>query len=401
MFLKKQCGNAILDQSGRRIAMETNPAVSIDKHFANLEDPRVDRTKRHKLLDILVIAICAVICGADNWEEVQLFGEAKEAWFKTFLELPHSIPSHDTFWRVFAKLDPQQFQESFVNWIASVSEVTQGQVIAIDGKTLRRSHDKALGRGAIDMVSAWAATNHLVLGQIKVDDKSNEITAIPELLRVIEVSGCIITIDALGCQKEIAEAIIAQEADYVLALKENHGRLYEDVVKLFTDLEASDFQAYVFSQAETVNKNHGRLETRTCYTICDPHVLIHLRGASQWKGLQSVVKVHSRRQLDEGTTEKDRYFISSLATDAKHILETVRSHWSIENSLHWVLDIAFREDESRIRKDHGPENFAVLRHIALNLVKQEKTQKASVKGKRLKAGWDEDYLLKILSGLFQ
>lgn len=380
--------------------MEVNPATSIDQHFANIEDPRVDRTKRHKLLDILVIAICAVICGADNWEEVQLFGEAKEAWFKNFLELPHSIPSHDTFWRVFAKLDPQQFQESFVNWIASVSEITQGQVIAIDGKTLRRSHDKALGRGAIDMVSAWAAMNHLVLGQIKVDDKSNEITAIPELLRVLEVSGCIITIDALGCQKEIAEAIIAQEADYVLALKENHGRLYEDVVNLFTDLEASGLQAYTFSQAETVNKNHGRLETRTCYVICDPHILIHLRGASQWKSLRSVVKVHSHRHLDEGTTANDRYFISSLATDAKHMLETVRSHWSIENSLHWVLDIAFREDESRIRKDHGPENFAVLRHIALNLVKQEKTQKGSVKGKRLKAGWDEDYLLKILSGLF-
>jgi len=381
--------------------MEANPAASIDQHFANLEDPRVDRTKRHKLLDILVIAICAVICGADNWEEVQLFGEAKEAWFKTFLQLPNGIPSHDTFWRVFAKLDPEQFQESFVSWISSVSEVTQGQVIAIDGKTLRRSHDKALGRGAIDMVSAWAVLNHLVLGQVKVDDKSNEITAIPELLRVLEVSGCIITIDALGCQKEIAEAIIAQEADYVLALKENHGRLYEDVVKLFTDLEASDFRAYAYSRDETVNKNHGRLETRTCYVIRDPHILIHLRGANQWKSLQSVVKVHSRRQLDEETTEKDRYFISSLATDAKHMLATVRSHWSIENSLHWVLDIAFREDESRIRKDHGPENFAVLRHIALNLVKQEKTQKASVKGKRLKAGWDEDYLLKILSGLFQ
>ena len=380
--------------------MRTNPAASIDKHFANLEDPRIDRTKLHKLLDILVIAICAVICGADNWEEVQLFGEAKRGWFKSFLELPHGIPSHDTFWRVFARLDPGQFRESFVSWIASVSEVTQGQVIAIDGKTLRRSHDRALGRGAIDMVSAWATANHLVLGQVKVDDKSNEITAIPELLRVLEVSGCIITIDALGCQKEIAKAIVERDADYVLALKENHGRLYEDVVKLFDDLEASEFKAYPYSQDQTVNKNHGRLETRTCYVITDPQILPQLRDAPEWQDLRSVVKVHTKRQLVDQVTYKDRYFISSLASDAPHLLEIVRSHWRIENELHWVLDIAFREDESRIRKDHGPENFAVLRHIALNLVKQEKTQKASVKGKRLMAGWDEDYLFKILSGLF-
>lgn len=380
--------------------METNPAASIDKHFANLEDPRVDRTKLHQLIDILVIAICAVICGADNWEEVQLFGEAKQAWFKTYLELPNGIPSHDTFWRVFARLDPQQFQQSFVSWIASVSEVTKGQVVAIDGKTLRRSHDHTLGRGAIDMVSAWAAQNRLVLGQVKVDDKSNEISAIPELLQVLEISGCIVTIDALGCQKEIAAAIIAQEADYVLALKENHGRLYEDVVRLFADLEASEFKAYPYSQAQTVNKNHGRLETRTCQVIAEPNLLMQLRDAPEWPGLQAVVKVHARRQKGDEVTEKVRYFISSLASSAQHLLKVVRSHWSIENELHWVLDIAFREDESRIRKDHGPENFAVLRHIALNLVKQEKTQKASVKGKRLKAGWDEDYLLKILSGLF-
>jgi predicted transposase YbfD/YdcC len=379
--------------------MKTNPATSIEKHFSKIEDPRVDRTKLHNLLDILVIAICAVICGADNWEEVQLFGDAKKAWLKTFLELPNGIPSHDTFWRVFAKLDPEQFQQSFVSWISSVSEVTQGQVIAIDGKTLRRSHDKGIGRGAINMVSAWAAANHLVLGQVKVDEKSNEITAIPELLRVLEVSGCIITIDAMGCQKDIAEAIIAQEADYVLALKENHGRLYEDVVKLFDDLEASNFKAYPYSYNQTVNKNHGRLEIRNCYVIADLGILTHLRN-SKWKGLQSVVKVHSIRKLGDETTENDRYFISSLSSEAQFLLNIVRTHWSIENELHWVLDIAFREDESRIRKDHGPENFAVLRHIALNLIKHEKTKKASVKGKRLKAGWDENYLLKILSGLF-
>jgi predicted transposase YbfD/YdcC len=351
-------------------------------------------------MDILVIAICAVICGADNWEEVELFGKAKEKWFKTFLELPNGIPSHDTFWRVFAKLDPEQFQQSFVSWISSVSEITDGQVIAIDGKILRRSHDKALGRGAIDMVSAWATANHLVLGQVKVDDKSNEITAIPELLRILEISGCIITIDAIGCQKDIAEAIVDQEADYTLALKENHGQLYEDVVKLFDDLEASDFRAYAYSKDQTVDKNHGRLETRTAYVIADRQILMQLRGAPEWKGLHAVVKIHTRRRLGEDVTEKTRYFISSLNGNAKHLLNVVRTHWRIENQLHWVLDIAFREDESRIRKDHGPENFAILRHIALNLIKQEKTQKASVKGKRLKAGWNEDYLLKVLSGLF-
>jgi predicted transposase YbfD/YdcC len=380
--------------------MDTNPGASINKYFAKIEDPRIDRTKLHKLTDILVIAICAVVCGADNWEEVQLFGEAKEAWFKTFLELPNGIPSHDTFWRVFARLDPQQFQQSFVSWIASVSEVTKGQVVAIDGKTLRRSHDKSLGRGAIDMVSAWAAENRLVLGQVKVDEKSNEISAIPALLQVLEISGCIVTIDALGCQKEIAEAIIAQEAEYVLALKENHGRLYADVVKLFDDLEASDFKAYRFSRDQSVNKNHGRLETRTCHVIADQQILMQLRDAPEWQGMQSVVKVHARRQTGEEVSEKERYFISSLSSNACQLLKVVRSHWSIENELHWVLDIAFREDESRIRKDYGSENFAVLRHIALNLVKQEKTQKASIKGKRLKAGWDENYLLKILSGLF-
>jgi len=380
--------------------MFINPAGSIDKHFKNVEDPRINRTKLHQLLDIMVITICAVICGADNWQEIQLFGEAKRRWFKTFLELANGIPSHDTFWRVFARIDPQQFQQSFVSWITSVSDVTKGQVIAIDGKTLRRSHDKGLGRGAIDMVSAWATANHLVLGQVKVDEKSNEITAIPELLRVLDISGCIITIDALGCQKDIAESIITQEADYVLSLKENQGRLYEDVIKLFDDLETSDFKAYAYNTFQTIHKNHGRLETRTCYVISNPEILSQMRN-TEWNGLQSVIKVHSKRQVGEEVSEKDRYFISSLAKEARFLLETIRSHWSIENSLHWVLDIAFREDESRLRKDHGAENFAILRHIALNLIKQEKTIKASAKGKRLKAGWDEDYLLEILSGLFK
>ncbi len=380
--------------------MGGQPIASIEHHFSGLEDPRIDRTKLHKLLDIVVIAICAVVCGADSWVDVEMFGHAKHKWLKTFLELPNGIPSHDTFGRVFGMLDPEQFQRCFLDWIMAVSQITRGQVIAIDGKTLRGSYDKGLGKGAIVMVSAWATANRLVLGQVKVDDKSNEITAIPELLRVLDIAGCIITIDALGCQKEIAADIVEQSADYVLALKENHGRLYEDVKLLFDDLEASRFTAYSFDHQQTINKGHGRIEIRDCWTIADPEVLRHLRGAGEWEKLGTVVKVRAERHSGSEKKVEDRYYLSSLTGNAETLLDARRTHWQIENSLHWVLDIAFREDECRIRKDHGDQNFAILRHIALNLLKQEKTAKMGVKGRRLRAGWDQDYLLKVLSGLF-
>lgn len=380
--------------------MEGQPIASIEHHFSDLEDPRIDRTKRHKLLDIVVIAICAVICGADGWVAVETFGNAKHDWLKQFLELPNGIPSHDTFGRVFGRLDPNQFRTCFLNWISVVSEITKGQVIALDGKTLRRSHDKILGKKAIVMVSAWATANRLVLGQAKVDDKSNEITAIPELLQVLDISGCIITIDAMGCQKEIAADIVGQDADYVLALKENQGNLYEDVELLFDDLEESEFSAYEYDCDRTVNKGHGRIEIRQCWTISDPDILRYLRGTTDWEKLRSVVKVQAERRIGQEKTVQERYYISSLAGSAKQLLGAARTHWHIENGLHWVLDIAFREDECRIRKDHGAQNFAVLRHIALNLLKQEKIAKMGIKAKRLRAGWDEDYLLKVLSGLF-
>ena len=370
---------------------------SIERHFGDLTDPRIDRTKLHKLMDILVIAICAIIAGADNWEDVEEFGKARVEWFRTFLGLANGIPSHDTFTRVFARLNPEQFQACFLKWMRAVSEVIGGQVIAIDGKMLRGSQDKGIGKTAIDMVSAWATANHLVLGQIKVDEKSNEITAIPQLLEALEVSGCIVTIDAIGCQTEIAANIIERGAEYVLALKENQGHLYEDVERLFLDLEESGYTAYRCDYEKTVDKDHGRIEIRECWTISDPEVLHYLRGMTNWKNLTSVSRIRAQRWIGEEKTSEDRYHLASIP-GAKHILGSVRSHWGIENELHWTLDIAFDEDHCRVRKDHGSENFALLRHIALNLLKQEKTCLRGIKGKRLLAAWNQDYLLKVLDG---
>lgn len=380
--------------------MEKDITASIEEHFGSITDPRIERTKLHKLIDILVIAICGAICSCDSWEDVEEFGTAKQEWFETFLELPNGIPSHDTFNRVFARLDPVEFRTCFIGWVSVASELIGGQVIAMDGKVLRRSHDRGIGKGAIDMVSAWACTNQLVLGQVKVDEKSNEITAIPQLLKALEISGCIITIDAMGCQTEIAKTIVEEEADYVLALKDNQGNLFEDTQKLFEDLESSQYQAYPYNYEKTVNKGHGRIEIRECWTISDPQILCHLRGFKNWEKLLTVSCIRSQRWIGDEKTCEDRFHIASIL-GAKRVLAAVRSHWGIENSLHWTLDMAFDEDHCRVRKDHGSENFAILRHIALNLLKQEKTSKRSINGKRLLAGWMEDYLLKVLSGLSQ
>ncbi len=374
--------------------MEERLGPSITSYFGSLEDPRSDHTRLHKLIDIMTIAICGVICGADSWVDLEIFGKSKEEWLKGFLELPNGIPSHDTFGRVFSLLDAQQFQDCFLEWVQAVSEVTRGQVIAIDGKTVRRSHDKSSGKSAIHMVSAWASENRLVLGQTKVAEKSNEITAIPELLALLDVSGCIVTIDAMGCQKEIARLIIEDSGDYVLALKENQGQLYREVKELFEDEE---LVAKLGDFHETVNKGHGRLEHRRCWSIADQECVSYLNPRGEWPRLQSVAKVTGERRIGEKVSIESRYFISSLPGHAKELLWAVRDHRGIENSLHWVLDIAFREDESRVRKGHGPENLATMRHMALNLIRRETSSKGGVKARRLKAGWDEAYLLKVLS----
>ncbi len=376
--------------------MKQNPVATITEHFSELKDPR-RYNKWHPLHDIIVIAICAAICGADDWVAVEDFGKAKQSWFEEFLELPHGIPSHDTFGDVFKVLDPEQFQKCFIQWVQAVNEVSEGQVIPIDGKQLRRSHDKTLGKNAIHMVSAWAAENHVVLGQIKVDDKSNEITAIPQLLDLLEISGCIVTIDAMGCQRKIAKKIVKEKkADYVLALKGNQSGLFEDVKSLFERAQEMEFENCEYHKTE--ERGHGRIEVRECWTLSVPEYLADIRSLEDWWGLRTIIMVKSKRVVNHKISEESRYYISSLSGNAKQALRAVRGHWGVENRVHWVLDIAFREDECRIRKGNGAQNFAVLRHIALNLLKQEKTAKCGTKNKRLKAGWDENYLLKVLSG---
>lgn len=377
--------------------MSETPVASIEEHFGELEDERKAKGKRHELLDIIVIAVCAVICGAESWTDIELFGKAKEGWLKRYLALPHGIPSHDTFGRVFARLDPERFEASFLSWVQAVFERTEGEVVALDGKTVRRSHDRSNGKSAIHLVSAWATANHLVLGQVKVNDKSNEITAIPQLLRVLALKGCIVTIDAMGCQTEIARQILEADADYVLTVKDNQANLLEDISFFFDLAQQNQFENVDYDYAKTVNGGHGRIETRECWTIAGEESLDFLRGYDNWQGLQTMVKVKRRRQKEDEVTTETHYYISSLANDAQSLLQAIRSHWGIENSLHWVLDVAMGEDDSRVRKDHAPQNLGLLRRLALTLLKQETTAKVGVQAKRRKAGWDEDYLLKVLA----
>jgi predicted transposase YbfD/YdcC len=372
------------------------PGSGLRDHFAALPDPRVARARRHHLLDIVTIAVCAVVCGADSWVAVEAFGKRKEAFLRQFLDLPNGVPSHDTFGRVFAALDPAAFEACFLAWVRAAVRTTGGQVVALDGQTLRRSHDRAAGRGPLHLVSAWAAANGVVLGQVAVAGKSNEITAIPALLRVLAISGCIVTIDAMGCQKEIARTIRASGADYVLALKDNHPQLAADVAGLFADALGPNEGNYRAGFHEAWAKGHGRIERRRCWTIADPAVVAWLDPDGAWADLRTIALVEGERRVGGEVTTERRYYLSSLGGNAALLAGAVRSHWGIENRLHWVLDLAFRQDESRVRAGHAAENLAVVRHVALNLLRRETTAKVGVATKRLMAGWDDAYLLAVL-----
>ena len=377
--------------------MSESSILTISAHFSDLEDPRQASGLRHPLLNVIVIAICAIICGADTWVDVAIFGRAKKDWLMTFMELPHGTPSHDTFSRVFAALDGEQFQACFTSWVQAIVNLIPGQVIAIDGKTACASYDGADPQKATHLVSAWATANGVALGQVAVEEKSNEITAIPELLYLLDLKGCLVTIDALGCQKEIAEQIVAQEGDYLLAVKSNHPYLHEDIAYLFENGLATKFKSLEYDYATEESEGHGRQERRSCWTLADQGWLTYLRTRRDWPTMQTIALVRSERKIGDEITTCDRYYISSIEHRADRLLAASRAHWHIENRLHWCLDVAFNEDKSRVRRGDGQANLVILRKLALTLLRREKTLKVGLKAKRLRAGWDQDYLLKVLT----
>ena len=372
---------------------QPNPTLAISTHFADLKDFRIDRTRLHNFMDIITIAVVAVICGADGWLDIAAYGHAKYDWLKTFLPLPNGIPSHDTFRRVFCLLDPRAFQECFQSWIDALSAGLGLKRIAIDGKTLRGSADRSEGKAALHLVSAWATEQHLVLGQVAVDAKSNDITAIPKLLEILDVSGAIVSIDAMGCQKEIAAKIREAGADYVLSVKDNQPRLLEDIQLSFAQGFETDFANLQCSYHQEVCKGHGRLERHSVYTILHPETI---RDAALWRDLKAITLIVTETEVaGKETTADARYYIGSKVAAAKAYAGYVRSHWGIESRLHWVLDVCFDEDGCRMRTDHSAENMALLRRLALCLLKRHKA-KGSVRGKRLKSGWNNDFVVDVL-----
>ena len=373
------------------------PASSFQDYFATLTDPRCPDApnSRHQLMDMLIIAVCAVICGADGWEDIEEYGTSQAEWFATFLDLPHGIPGHDTFRRVLSRLDPEELTQCFIAWTEALSEASGGDIVSIDGKTLRHSFDQATGQAAIHMVSAWACANRLVLGQLKVEEKSNEIIAIPKLIQMLDIAGATVTIDAMGCQKEIAKVITDREADYVLTLKENHPTLSGDVTRFFDEAKATAFADIAHAYHETVDGDHGRIETRRYWITSD---IEWLGAKASWAKLHSIGMVESCREVGETVQVETRYFLTSLPAQGVRFAQAVRQHWGIENSLHWVLDVSFHEDACRIRQDKGAQIFSMLRHIAINLLRQERRHKRGIKARRKRAGWDRDYLLHVLAG---
>jgi predicted transposase YbfD/YdcC len=375
--------------------MSNEEPISLIISFQDLPDPRVEGRCDHKLIDIIVITVCAVIAGAESWVDVANFGEAKQEWLGKFLELPAGIPSHDTFGRFFAVLDAEAFQTAFMRWVEGVFRVSKGQVIAIDGKTVRRSHDRSIGKGAIHLVNAWATRNGIALGQWKTDAKSNEITAIPPLLRQLNVAGCIVTVDAMGAQTKIAQTIRDEKAEYVLRVKDNQGHLHQDIQDWFAHADNARFAGLQPSYAETVNKGHGRIEIRRCWAINDPLAFEYIRNYEEWVDLQTIVRVQRERRLPDKIEVDTAYYISSLEADAEQLLMATRYHWAVENSLHWVLDVIFREDDARIRIGHAAHNMAILRQLALNILKKSRS-KDSIRTKRYKSTLDTAYLEKLL-----
>lgn len=380
--------------------MGRDKGLSIREHFRDLKDPRIERTKLHSLLDIITVALCAVIAGAEGWTGIAEFGRCKHDWLKTFLALPNGIPCPDTFRRVLSRLNPKEFQRCCVEWLTALGEASVGEasvmkLVHIDGKTARRSFDRAKGCSPLHVVSAWASEQRLFLGQEAVDEKSNEITAIPRLLEMLTLAGAIVTIDAMGCQKEIARQIREAGADYVLALKGNQETIHERVQDYFNAIEEHEAQGVTFRCHSTLERGHGRTERRVCITApaapcIDPE--------GRWQDLRSIGMVISERTQGETTSVERRYYLSSLPSRPRLFARAVRSHWSVENSLHWSLDVSFREDESRIREGFGQENFALLRRLSLSVLKSDPRTRPGIAIKRQRAGWDNDYLLRLLLG---
>lgn len=363
--------------------------------FGQLDDPRIERKKLHPMPEILLLTLCAVICGAESWDDIELFGKLKLDFLRQYLSYEHGIPSDDTVRRFFRAIDTTQFQRLFIQWIQVwLSPEVAGKVVAIDGKTLRGSHDD--GQSPIHLVSAFASEAGIVLGQVKTREKSNEITAIPELLEWLDVRGAIVTIDAMGCQKAIAEKIIDKGGDYLLALKGNQSSLHDDVRLHFEQPDADSLAR--MNHAETIDKGHGRIEVRQCRLSTDIDWLRERHP--EWKNLSSIVAMDSNRLIGDTATQETRYFISSSPASAGQILAAVRLHWSIENQLHWVLDMSFGEDQSRIRKDNAPNNVAIIRHAALNMIRQVPKKRMSVKRMRKAAGWNDSLLTEILAQIF-
>jgi predicted transposase YbfD/YdcC len=380
--------------------MQTHHRLSLITQLQQLPDPRVPGRCEHDLVDVLVIALCCLLCGGEGFNDMEDFGKAKRKWFGTFLRLRSGIPRHDTFNRVFAALKPEAFLEMFVAWTQTLRASVSEEIVALDGKALRRALDR--GESPRVIVSAWAASNSLVLGQIEVPDKTNEITALPRLLRALELTGCIVTLDAMGCQKEMAREIKEADAQYVLALKGNQGQCHQEIKGYLDDAVARHAEQaparknrVPLAYHQTVEKDHGRLETRRYWQSGE---LDWFAGKGEWEGLRSVGLVESVREVGQaGPTVERRYYLSSLPVDVEKFARAVRGHWGIENSVHWVLDVQCGEDRSRVRTGHAAANLATLRRLALNLLKQDKTKKRGIKGKQLNASWDHAYLLRLLA----